>query len=52
MKSVELKHSLAQANLQFVGEYTGVRKDSATNLARAFSYSDHQNYEFRGRKDF
>ena len=51
MHSVELKHSLAWAHLRFVGEYTGVRKDSATNLARAFSYSDNQSSEFRGSKD-
>ena len=51
MHSVKLKRSLAWAALRIVGEYTGVRKDSATNLARALSYSDNQTFEYRGRRD-
>ena len=42
-KSVELKKKLVQFMLQTVREHTGVRNDSATNLARAFSYPDGQN---------
>ena len=48
--SIELNHSLAHPHLQVAGGHTGVKKDSATNLARAFSYSDSQTFKFTGRR--
>ena len=38
--------------LRSVSEHTGVRNDSATNLARAFSYTDDQIFVLKREKRY